>query len=376
MAGQLLRRDRRRAAPEQLAQDPLVDGEADDRRLRDPAGPLGILTSHAKGSYRPAPAAHQTSGRRRPPMAAWPGRSPDQLHQVARGERQAVGRRPLPHDQRQLPVAVAQQTDLLRIEVGERPDPADRPGLGRRPRPPRPAPTPGPSVPARRAGRCRTGRPTSPRPGRAVGRRRPSRSRPPARVPGRACARRPASRARPARRRHAVPAAAGANTSRPSNVVGSPVAPPPAVPDNPDGGSRATARRMPPARAAAARSSPLSGPTNQRRSGPSVSSTTPAPWAADPRVDDGQDDPRAEVGHRPDQGRRAGPDVVRRDLVGEVDDRDARRQPAQHRMDDADELVGQAVVGEEVDRVGARSGPRLHRRPGAGQPAFVSRSPR
>ena len=50
----------------------------------------------------------------------------------------------------------------------------------------------------------------------------------------------------------------------------------------------------------------------------------------------------------------AGAHVERRDVVGEVDDADVRRDVADHRLHDADELVGEPVVGEEARR--CRSG--------------------
>jgi len=40
-----------------------------------------------------------------------------------------------------------------------------------------------------------------------------------------------------------------------------------------------------------------------------------------------------------------------RDLVGEIDDGDLRRQRPDDRPDDADELVGVPVIGQEGDRV-------------------------
>lgn len=75
------------------------------------------------------------------------------------------------------------------------------------------------------------------------------------------------------------------------------------------------------------------------------------PSGAGPRVDGGQYDPRGDVADRPDQRERTGPNVVGLDAVGEIDDADVRCQVAQHRLDDADVLVGGAVVGEERDRV-------------------------
>ena len=46
---------------------------------------------------------------------------------------------------------------------------------------------------------------------------------------------------------------------------------------------------------------------------------------------------------------RAGPDVVGRDLVADVEDPHLRREPEHDRLAHADELVGEAVVGRERD---------------------------
>ena len=189
------------------------------------------------------------------------------------------------------------------------------------------------------------------------------------------------SSTRPPSASSAVPAqsaaAAGANTSRPSNVAG-PIDRPPVVRLRPlgrrlEGDRPADAAGPAPRRPGAARC-----PGRRASGGPGRRSPARRPGAG--RRPPGRRPPARPPGPRwgtaLTSARRAGPDVVRRDLVDEVDDRDGRRQPAQHRVDDADELVRQPVVGEEVDRVGARWGRRRYRRPGAGQPAFVSRSPR
>ena len=78
-----------------------------------------------------------------------------------------------------------------------------------------------------------------------------------------------------------------------------------------------------------------------------------APLGADAGVDDRQHHARAQVLRGAAQREAAGPHVVGGDLVGEVDDGDVRRDLADHRLHDADELVTGAVVGEEGDRVEA-----------------------
>ena len=68
---------------------------------------------------------------------------------------------------------------------------------------------------------------------------------------------------------------------------------------------------------------------------------------ADTGVDDGQHDALGDVRDGPGQGQRSAAHVVGADAVGEVDRRDVRGQVAQHGLDDADELVVEAVVGQE-----------------------------
>jgi len=56
---------------------------------------------------------------------------------------------------------------------------------------------------------------------------------------------------------------------------------------------------------------------------------------------------RRQVLERPAQHERAGADVVARDPVGDVDDPDGRRDPRDHPVADAHEVVVEAVVAEE-----------------------------
>ena len=163
-------------------------------------------------------------------------------------------------------------------------------------------------------------------------------------------------------------AAAGAKRSRPSNVpVGRPSLPRP--------GSRSMAARTPPSAWPSGTSSPLSGPTNHdgpawstarstatataRRSVPTPGSTTAMTTPA----------PR----YGPDRTSMAAPAVTSKGGIwwDEVDHRYRRRQPVEDGVDHAHELVGGAVVGEEVDRrwVGrAQHGPvgRFRHRRGLG----------
>src|SRR5690606_10134911 len=66
--------------------------------------------------------------------------------------------------------------------------------------------------------------------------------------------------------------------------------------------------------------------------------------AADARVDHRQHHPGAEVLRAAGEEQAPGPHVVGGDVVGEVDDPDAGRDRPDHRVDDADELVGPPVV--------------------------------
>ena len=70
-------------------------------------------------------------------------------------------------------------------------------------------------------------------------------------------------------------------------------------------------------------------------------------------VDDGEHDARRHVPDAAGEGERAGAHVVRRDVVGEVDDPCVRREVADDGLHDADGLVGGAEVAEERDRVEA-----------------------
>lgn len=87
----------------------------------------------------------------------------------------------------------------------------------------------------------------------------------------------------------------------------------------------------------------------------------PAPVTTDTGVDDSEDDPWAKVRQRSSERLGATADVERRDPVRQVDDTEGRPDPAQHRMDDAHELVSEAVVGEEEDRGRAWARPRTGR---------------
>ena len=74
-----------------------------------------------------------------------------------------------------------------------------------------------------------------------------------------------------------------------------------------------------------------------------------APVGADAGIDDREHDAVGQVLHRPHQRERTGPDVERRDVVGDVDDPQVGRHVEHHRVAHADELVDPAVVGEERD---------------------------
>ncbi len=68
---------------------------------------------------------------------------------------------------------------------------------------------------------------------------------------------------------------------------------------------------------------------------------------ADARIDDREHDARRHVPDASGERECSGANVVRRDLMGEVDDADVRRDVADHGLHDADELVAVAVVGQE-----------------------------
>jgi hypothetical protein len=83
---------------------------------------------------------------------------------------------------------------------------------------------------------------------------------------------------------------------------------------------------------------------------------------ADTGIDDREDHAGVDVLDGARQGERTGADVVRRDAVGDVDDRRVRGDGPDDRLADADELVVEAVVGEERDgRVPRRQGAPLNR---------------
>ena len=73
--------------------------------------------------------------------------------------------------------------------------------------------------------------------------------------------------------------------------------------------------------------------------------------AADPRIDDAEHDAAREVRDASGQRQAAGAHVERCDLVGEVDDAGVRSDVVDDCFDDADELVDEAVVGQERDGV-------------------------
>ena len=81
------------------------------------------------------------------------------------------------------------------------------------------------------------------------------------------------------------------------------------------------------------------------------------PVGAHAGVDHCQHDAGAEVLDAAGQRQGAGLDVVGLDVVGDVDDRDLRRDRADDRLDHADELVAGAVVGQEA-RSCRSAGPR------------------
>ena len=167
-------------------------------------------------------------------------------------------------------------------------------------------------------------------------------------------------------------AATGANTSRPWNVAET-------------GSSRhgeaeiSTASAIPPNRSAAGSSSPLSGPTSSRSSS-AVRSATARRARADLGIDDREVDAARRERQRPRERQRSLQDPVARDPVGEVDHPRLGRLARDHRVHDADELVGRAVVGEERDRAHRAAEPtpgRGRRRPARrrGRPACAGRPP-
>ena len=97
------------------------------------------------------------------------------------------------------------------------------------------------------------------------------------------------------------------------------------------------------------------------------------PVGADSGVDDREHDPFGQVLHRAHERECAGPDVVRRDVVGDVDDRELGREAEHHCLADADELVGVPVVGQERHNVRRVIGHRWRLRRA---PADPNRAPR
>ena len=83
-----------------------------------------------------------------------------------------------------------------------------------------------------------------------------------------------------------------------------------------------------------------------------------APLAADLGVDDREMHARRAVRQRAAQDERAGAHVVARDAVGDVDDARLGRDARDHAVADPDEVVGEAVVGEERDRALHRASTR------------------
>ena len=78
-------------------------------------------------------------------------------------------------------------------------------------------------------------------------------------------------------------------------------------------------------------------------------------------VDHGQHHPPAQMGCTSLQQVGAALHVEGLHEVGQVDHRGRGRQPVEHRVHDTDELVGQSVVGEEVDPPGRPARRRGHR---------------
>jgi hypothetical protein len=76
---------------------------------------------------------------------------------------------------------------------------------------------------------------------------------------------------------------------------------------------------------------------------------------SDTGVDHGEDDAGRQILSGPGESEAAGPDVVGRNLVGDVDDRYVGRDRPDDALDDAGELVCGPVVREERDRVVAVS---------------------
>jgi hypothetical protein len=70
---------------------------------------------------------------------------------------------------------------------------------------------------------------------------------------------------------------------------------------------------------------------------------------AHPGIDDGEDDRVGQVGERRPQHDRPGVDVVAGERVGQVDHARLRAAARDHRVADTDELVAEAVVGQERD---------------------------
>ncbi len=140
-------------------------------------------------------------------------------------------------------------------------------------------------------------------------------------------------------------AAAGAKRSRPSKVraatggVGACSSTPRAI----DAAADQFRRRRPAARCQGRRRrrAPAAGSVTSRQ--------TPRRPDAHTRIDHRQHDAGSEIRHRPHQGMATRPDVERRDLVGQVDDGDARRRRYQDGVDHTDELVRCPEVGEEED---------------------------
>ena len=339
------------AGPQQLGQDPLVDGQADHGGLGDPPRPdRRALAGHR--ADRTGRARHDGLDRR--PRPARPGRP----RPPGRAGRPPSPRR---HDQASWPLASTSSPSSPGARSAKAPHPR-APAAGR-PRPPlgdtrtvtprhraggsRRRPAASWTLPNRStqvtSARSRAGRPSSHDRGSVDRVRQPrpassGRSEPPG---------------RPGRPRHRA-AAAGANTSRPSKVAG-PGRPAPAVAS--DGGGPPPARRRP-AASAAGTSSPLSGPTSHAaRSVGAPPAPPPAASAPHTGVDHRQHDARPEVGQRPGQSAAApAADVEWRGHRGSG--RPPRRPGAsrrEHGMDHADELVVPAR---------SRTGRRRCRRPG------------
>ena len=258
---------------------------------------------------------------------------PCEAHLVAGGEAQLVGRRPPIEADGQHAVGVDHEADAT-SDVSERRRHHRRPHLIAEVHAHDVAPAldvGGPDVQLRS---CRTDRPTAPRRGSSSPSCLGTRDEPGTSSAGSTAS--PSSdRSTPLQRW----AATGAKTSRPANVA------PGAARWNAafgqlDGSDRAVDI------AAAGTRRPLSGPTSTPS--PSATSTAMARRSVPtPGSTTASDDAGRHVLDGPGQRERAGAHVIGTDLVRQVEDGDVAGEVADDRLDDPDELVGRAVVGEQ-----------------------------